>query len=291
MQHIDDLLVLEQTEGMAFVSDNLWGTPVTPSAFGGQLVALSLAAAFKTVPENYLARSLHAQFIDSVDKTKPAIFKVNDQAPGSRVTSRMVQCFQEQRLAMQTVCSFVARKPRTAQQADYRYQKGMPDVALPGSTSDCPFVLDPQGYPKAFPAMIWVTELDRDHATPAPPRQQMWLECPDKQQRSEQAKQCIVAMYSDVHFTRVIVRPYGIRIAPPPRHLRKIVSIDHHMWFHQEADPNNPILVDTWCSQLSSGRGVVQSEMFAHDRRLVATIMQEGRVEIDPSAQLPSPKL
>ncbi|KAJ1743684.1 hypothetical protein LPJ78_000918 [Coemansia sp. RSA 989] len=225
MQHIDDLLVLEQTEGMAFVSDNLWGTPVTPSAFGGQLVALSLAAAFKTVPENYLAR------------------------------------------------------------------KGMPDVALPGSTSDCPFVLDPQGYPKAFPAMIWVTELDRDHATPAPPRQQMWLECPDKQQRSEQAKQCIVAMYSDVHFTRVIVRPYGIRIAPPPRHLRKIVSIDHHMWFHQEADPNNPILVDTWCSQLSSGRGVVQSEMFAHDRRLVATIMQEGRVEIDPSAQLPSPKL
>ncbi|KAJ2626278.1 hypothetical protein H4R22_004871 [Coemansia sp. RSA 1290] len=77
MQHIDDLLVLEQTEGMAFVSDNLWGTPVTPSAFGGQLVALSLAAAFKTVPENYLAR-----FIDSVDKTKPAIFKVNDQAPG-----------------------------------------------------------------------------------------------------------------------------------------------------------------------------------------------------------------
>ncbi|KAJ2626279.1 hypothetical protein H4R22_004872 [Coemansia sp. RSA 1290] len=167
----------------------------------------------------------------------------------------------------------------------------MPDVALPGSTSDCPFVLDPQGYPKAFPAMIWVTELDRDHATPAPPRQQMWLECPDKQQRSEQAKQCIVAMYSDVHFTRVIVRPYGIRIAPPPRHLRKIVSIDHHMWFHQEADPNNPIFVDTWCSQLSSGRGVVQSEMFAHDRRLVATIMQEGRVEIDPSAQLPSPKL
>ncbi|KAJ2314458.1 hypothetical protein IWW54_000906 [Coemansia sp. RSA 2705] len=250
MLTIDEMLGLRQIDESTFASTHLWGGPVTPNAFGGQLVALSLAAAFKTVPSNYIAR----------------------------------------RLAMQTVCNFIAHKPDDYQ-AEFQYQKPMPDVALPGAGIDSPFLLDPQGYPNQIPVMIWVTELDRDHATPAPPRQRMWLECPSKQKRDRQFEQCVVALYSDVHLTRVIVRPFGIRVAQPPRHLRKILSIDHHVWFHQCVDPGRPMLVDTECAQLSAGRGIVRSEVYAHDRRLAATIMQEGRVEIDPSERLAAPKL
>ncbi|KAJ2801318.1 hypothetical protein H4R20_003720 [Coemansia guatemalensis] len=167
----------------------------------------------------------------------------------------------------------------------------MPDVAPPGQDANCPYFLDPQGYPNNFPAKIWVTELDSDLATPTPPRQHMWLECPDKRKRKQRAEQCIVASYSDVHFTRVILRPYGMRIAPASVGLRKLLSIDHHIWFHQAVDPCQLILADSWCSRLGSGRGIVQSELFAHDGRLVATAMQEGCVEIDVSTQLPRPKL
>ncbi|KAJ2349252.1 hypothetical protein GGF43_004437 [Coemansia sp. RSA 2618] len=190
---------------------------------------------------------------------------------------------------MQTVCTFLAQKAQDFQ-AEFKYQKEMPEAERPGSGSS-PFLLDPQGYPNNFPAKIWVTELDSDHARPAPAQQTMWLESPDKNERPTQTWQCVVALYSDVHFTRVIVRPFGIRMAPPPRYLRKIVSIDHHVWFHEAVDARRPILVSTACAQLSRGRGVVQSEMFAHDRRLVATVVQEGRVEIDPHAPLPKPKL
>ncbi|KAJ1833042.1 acyl-CoA thioesterase [Coemansia sp. RSA 2711] len=290
MLTIDEMLGLRQIDESTFASTHLWGGPVTPNAFGGQLVALSLAAAFKTVPSNYIARSLHTQFIDAVDKTKPATFTVQDYAPGTRLVWRTVTCVQDERLAMQTVCNFIAHKPDDYQ-AEFQYQKPMPDVALPGAGIDSPFLLDPQGYPNQIPVMIWVTELDRDHATPAPPRQRMWLECPSKQKRDRQFEQCVVALYSDVHLTRVIVRPFGIRVAQPPRHLRKILSIDHHVWFHQCVDPGRPMLVDTGCAQLSGGRGIVRSEVYAHDRRLAATIMQEGRVEIDPSERLAAPKL
>ncbi|KAJ2135687.1 hypothetical protein IW136_004182, partial [Coemansia sp. RSA 678] len=115
MLDIDKFLGLERVDEWTFSSSQLWGAPATANAFGGQLVALSLGAAFKTVPDNYIARSLHTQFMDCVDKTRMATFKVQDNAPGSRIVSRTVQCFQDERLAMQTVCSFIAQKAQDFQ--------------------------------------------------------------------------------------------------------------------------------------------------------------------------------
>ncbi|KAJ2611486.1 hypothetical protein H4S08_003131 [Coemansia sp. RSA 1365] len=290
MLSIDELLELTLTDTNTFTTERLWGPPTTPNAYGGQLVGLSLAAAFRTVNDNYIARSVHAQFLRSVDKLEPIVFKVQALNSGRRHTSRAVNGFQNNRLVMQTVCNLILQTP-PVHQTSYGYQKPMPAVAAPGQDTNCPYFLDPQGYPNNFPVKVWVTELDSDLVTPKPPRQRMWLECPNRHKRREQEEQCIVAAYSDVHFTRVILRPYGMRIAPASEGLRKLLSIDHHIWFHHAADLSQRILVDSWCSRLSAGRGIVQSEMFAHDGRFVATAMQEGCVEIDAATQLPRAKL
>ncbi|KAJ1727823.1 hypothetical protein LPJ61_004377 [Coemansia biformis] len=277
-------------DDQTYVSESLWGSPVSSIVFGGQLAGLSLAAAFKTVDSSYVARSMHIQFIKCVVKVAPVTFKVQDVASGSRFISRTVQAFQNSALVMQTVCNFIMEMPPDYQ-ADFQYQKAMPDEAAPGSSADCPYLLDPQGYPNGFPAKIWVTELDSDLTTPGPPRQRIWLESPDGQRRTAQLEQCVMAAYSDVHFIRVVVRPFGIRVIPPPAQLRKLVSIDHHVWFHQQADLGKRVFVDTWCSRLGSGRGFVQSEFFTHDGRLAATVVQEGRVDIKPEMPQPRPKL
>ncbi|KAJ2683919.1 hypothetical protein H4R19_006944, partial [Coemansia spiralis] len=276
MPTIDELLALEQVDEHTYMSNNLWGSPVATNVFGGQLAGLSLAAAFKTVDSSYVARSMHVQFIRCVARDAPVIFKVEVVTSGTRFISRTVQAFQKMALVMQTVCNFLVEQAPDYQ-ADYQYQRPMPSVAAPGANSDCPYLLDPQGFPNEFPAKIWVTEMDSDHTTPGPPRQRIWLESPDGQRRTAQLEQCVVAAYSDVHFIRVIVRPFGIRVVPPPASLRKLVSIDHHIWFHQRADLGKRVFVDTWCSRLGSGRGFVQSEFYAHDGRLAATVVQEGR--------------
>ncbi|KAJ2782802.1 hypothetical protein H4R18_002074 [Coemansia javaensis] len=290
MPTIDDLLALEQVDEHTFTVDRLWGSPISCIAFGGQLAGLSLVAAFKTVDSSYVARSMHVQFIKSVLKDAPATFKVQTVSAGARFISRTVLALQNGQLVMQAVCNFMVEMA-PGYQADYQYQRPMPEAAAPGSHPGCPYLLDPQGFPNAFPAKIWVTELDSDHVTPGPPRQRIWLESPDGVRRTAQMEQCMMAAYSDVHFLRVIVRPFGIRVMPPPERLRKLVSIDHHIWFHQRADLGKRVLVDTWCSRFGNGRGFVQSEFFSHDGRLVATVAQEGRVEIAPSVYPPLARL
>ncbi|KAI8325198.1 Thioesterase/thiol ester dehydrase-isomerase [Martensiomyces pterosporus] len=313
---IRDMLELEEVGGWMYASKMLWSPPAAPIVFGGQLVGLSLAAGFRTVDNDFIAHSLHTQFLRRVDKSSPVEFKVTELSSGCNFVSRTVDCFQNKKPVMHMICNFTKQDGKRNTQ--HEYQKQIPDIALPESevpgipsepAISAPssnvkdddedtlvegkghYVLDPQGYPYGFPAEIWVKELDKDLTKPAPPKQHMWLRCPSTTPRQIQFQQCILATYSDLHFTRVIVRPFGIRVAPWPKILKKIVSIDHHIWFHKLADPSDFILVDTWCSQFSSGRGIVQSEMYSEDGQYVASVVQEGRVEIDPAAVLPAPKL
>ncbi|KAJ1810594.1 hypothetical protein LPJ75_004201 [Coemansia sp. RSA 2598] len=259
---LDNLLELDQIESGVFVSRRLWGSPAAKNIFGGQLVGLGLAAAFRT-------------------------FRVQGLVSACKIVTRTVLGYQDGQPVMQMVCNFMQH--RVAESDEPGYQKPMPDVPFPGAQADCPFVLDPQGYPEGFPAKIWATSLDHDHETPGPPRQTLWIESPEASSRTAQNNQCILAMYSDVHFTRVIVRPFGIRIAPASKCLRRIVSADHHIWFHRAN--SDCLLFDTHCPQLHGGRGIVQSQVYCRDGHLVATVVQEGRVDIDRGARLPKPKL
>ncbi|KAJ1721735.1 hypothetical protein LPJ53_003771 [Coemansia erecta] len=291
MYTLDDLLDLTQKDDNVFSSRHLWGSPAAPNVFGGQLVGLGLAAAFRTVDDGYIARSLHAQFLKQVLGGGPPVeLQVASLSSTCKVVTRTVLCFQAGIPVMQMVCNFM--RNRVAGADEPGYQKSMPDVPIPGTSADCQFILDPQGYPGGFPVKIWARELESDCETPAPPRQQIWLENPEPRQRTAQAEQCILATYTDVHFTRVIVRPYGIRIAPAPASecLRGIVSIDHHIWFHRTGD-SGCVLVDTQCSQFHGGRGIVSSEVYGTDGTLVATAVQEGRVVLDKRHRLPEPKL
>ncbi|KAJ1816095.1 DNA repair protein rad14 [Coemansia sp. RSA 2599] len=284
---LDSLLELDQIGSGVFVSRRLWGSPAAKNIFGGQLVGLGLAAAFRTVDQQYISRSLHVQFLRQVVRGLQVEFRVQGLVSACKIVTRTVLGYQDGQPVMQMVCNFMQH--RVAESDEPGYQKPMPDVPFPGAQADCPFVLDPQGYPEGFPAKIWATSLDHDHETPGPPRQTLWIESPEASSRTAQNNQCILAMYSDVHFTRVIVRPFGIRIAPASKCLRRIVSADHHIWFHRAN--SDCLLFDTHCPQLHGGRGIVQSQVYCRDGHLVATVVQEGRVDIDRGARLPKPKL
>ncbi|KAJ1644924.1 hypothetical protein J3B02_002810 [Coemansia erecta] len=287
MVTLDDLLELDQIDTSVFVSRRLWGSPMAKQIFGGQLVGLGLAAAFRTVDQKYISRSMHVQFLKRVVRGSQVEFRVQGLVSACKIVTRTVLGYQNGHPVMQMVCNFMQH--RVAESDEPGYQRPMPDVPFPGTQPDCPFVLDPQGYPDGFPAKIWATSLDHDHETPGPPTQHLWIESPEACSRTLQTNQCILAMYSDVHFTRVILRPLGIRIAPASKCLRKIVSVDHHIWFHRAN--TDCLLFDTRCPQLYGGRGVVQSQVFSRDGQLVASVVQEGRVDIDSRAMLARPKL
>ncbi|KAJ2707159.1 acyl-CoA thioesterase [Coemansia sp. IMI 203386] len=291
MLTLDNLLELDQIDTNVFVSRTLWGSPAAKNIFGGQLVALGLAAAFRTVDQQYISRSLHAQFLKQVVRGSQVEFRVQGLVSACKIVTRTVLGYQNGYPVMQMVCNFMQHRVADVDEPGYQVRTSveMPNVPFPGTQPNCPFVLDPQGYPDGFPAKIWATSLDHDHETPGPPLQQLWIESPHKVCRTMQTNQCILAMYSDVHFTRVILRPFGIRIAPASKCLRKIVSVDHHIWFHQSND--DCLLFDSKCLQLHGGRGIVQSRVFSSAGKMVATVVQEGRVEVDSGARLPKPKL
>ncbi|ORX71937.1 Thioesterase/thiol ester dehydrase-isomerase [Linderina pennispora] len=300
---IDTLLELEEVGDGSFKSRQLWNPPHAPSVFGGQLMGQALAAAFHTTGADWIAHSLHTQFLRRVTVSAPVHFTVVTLGQGRNYCSRVITSHQNNKPVMHMICNFVTHGSNVA--SKHAYQKEMPgfvppEAGAPGTppvaggnpASENHYVLDPQGYPGGFPAEIWVKEVDEDIAVPAPAKQHLWLRCPDNRLRSQQTQQCILVTYSDLLFTRVTLRPFGVRVAPAPDTLRRLVSIGHHVWFHKPADPGDFLLYKTECPQLSHGRGIVVGEMFSRDGSFVASTAQEARVEVDPIVDLlPASKL
>ncbi|KAJ2458977.1 hypothetical protein GGI02_005940, partial [Coemansia sp. RSA 2322] len=174
---------------------------------------------------------------------------------------------------------------------NHEYQTRMPQVPTPDD-KDSGFNTGPPGYSHKFPVNVWVPEVGgATLAHSASAQQYAWLKCPTAQERSTQIHQCILATYSDVHMMRTIVGPFGFELIVSPKCVKRALSIDHHVWFHQHADCSEYVLASTRSLILNQGRGAVHCELFAADGRLVATAVQEARLDIDPLAKLSQPKL
>ena len=62
--------------------------------FGGQVIAQSLVAAYRTVPEARMCHSLHAYFIRPGDPKVPIIYQVDHSRDGGSFTTRRVVAVQ-----------------------------------------------------------------------------------------------------------------------------------------------------------------------------------------------------
>ncbi|MEM8661895.1 MAG: acyl-CoA thioesterase domain-containing protein, partial [Pseudomonadota bacterium] len=101
-------------------------SPKRPSRiFGGQVLAQSLNASLRTVPEDRVAHSMHGYFMRPGDPNKQIVYEVDPIRDGKSFTTRRVVAKQDGRAIFSTEVSFQVLEEGLS------HQSTMPDVPPP----------------------------------------------------------------------------------------------------------------------------------------------------------------
>ena len=98
------LLKLENQTDTQLIGENYpasWGR-----VFGGQVLAQSLNAAYRTVPKNRIAHSMHGYFILAGDINHPVVYEVDKIRDGKSFTTRRVVAYQKGKAIFNMSASF-----------------------------------------------------------------------------------------------------------------------------------------------------------------------------------------
>lgn len=272
------LLEIEQLEVDLFRGIGTGGE-TSRRIFGGHVIAQSLAAAYRTVPDR-LCHSLHAYFLRPGDPSIPVIYEVDRARDGGSFTTRRVVAIQHGKQIFHMSASF------QVQEDSWDYQHQMPDVPGPEGLLNREELRDrwadqiPEPMRKDFlrPRPIEIREVEpRDLIDPAPQSDvnHLWFRMKAAAEASPQMQHILLAYASDMNLLGSSLRPHGLTWFTGEV---MTASLDHSMWFH------GPLSFDDWhlysmdAPFTGGARGFNRGKIFTRDGRLVACTAQEGLV-------------
>ncbi|KAI8376132.1 HotDog domain-containing protein [Radiomyces spectabilis] len=282
-----------------YMSKELWLPLGARGAFGGQIVAQALRAAFNTVPEEYHIHSLHSYFILPGNVEIPVIYHVQRLRDGRSFVTRSVTATQKGRAIF--ICSFSFAKQDDS--ISLNHQTIMPEVADPETLpSDTERLQQYLANNELSPKMREYIQKRIEESSPVDYRdldvaRQEDVFLSDKLAASEVSRRwfktrgqlgddarlhaCIIAYASDSGFIGTAARANGV----PQRQIGMMASLDHSMWFHAPARADKWLLYDIRSPRTNSGRGVVLGSIYSRDGTLIATTAQEGIVRLSKKEQ------
>ncbi|GFE79319.1 acyl-CoA thioesterase II [Steroidobacter agaridevorans] len=247
--------------------------------FGGQVLGQALAAAYATI-EGREAHSLHAYFLRAGDPDHPIVYEVDRSRDGRGFSSRRVVAIQHGEQIFHMSASFQIPEAAIDRQAD------MPEVPAPESVPDLATAvaeakLKAPDRPSPFrihehPFEFRPAELPDPLAdVPREPRVKVWIRLVERVPDDPILHRCLLAYTSD--YFLLGAASMDARMSSEREQLQ-MASIDHAMWFHRPARPDEWLLYVLDSPTASGARGFARGSLFTRDGRLVASTAQEGLV-------------
>lgn len=279
---VDLLDVRPGAETDTFVAGNY--PHLSPRIFGGQVLAQSLVAAGRTVPEGRTAHSLHAYFLRPGDLAQPIDFSVDRLRDGRSFSARRVQALQSGETILSMIASFEV--PGDGPE----HCDPMPEVPAADSL---PSLADTWGAVDHHLARFWAYEqpLDIRYVSPSifvqpqdPPGRhvQAWWRIADALGDDPLLHAAAAVYASDYAILEPVLRGHGRAWIDTGF---RMASIDHAMWFHRPLRSDDWVLLEAESPSAASSRGLCTGRMFSADGRLVVSIAQEGLFRQKPPAQ------
>lgn len=249
--------------------------------FGGQVLAQSLVAAERTMPEGRGPHSMHGYFLRPGDDTRSITFAVDRIHDGRSFSTRRTQAFQEGVPIFSMISSFQDENPGVA------HQVPMPEgIPGPDEVAD-----DPERTRLLRAGMVLLGDmLDVRHVegsiiiTPDPEqrlRQHVWMKTRTPLPDDPALHRAVLLYMSDMTIQEPTLRRHGLAWRMPGM---KGASLDHAMWWHRPARADEWILYVQESASASGGRGLSQGRMYTRDGILVASVAQETMVRVpDPA--------
>ncbi len=228
--------------------------------YGGQVVAQSLWAAFKTVEPEFFVHSLHSYFIRPGAIDEPIRFEVNRLRDGRSFCTRSVAAIQSSGTIFNMACSF-----QKFEEAAEIQRERMPIAPDPDEL-----------HPTDGRGWGWIMETRQMRSYPGAGQSMGWVRITDELDDDPRLHACGLAFTSDT-FQFTAARSLHPLHVPQVDHHQTFVgaSLDHALWFHRPTRADEWHLYDWDCRSLIGARGMTVGNAFAPDGTHLASIAQE----------------
>ena len=246
--------------------------------YGGQVLAQSILAAARTLPEQRVVHSMHGYFLRPGDAMHGVTLSVDRIHDGRSFSTRRTQAFQAGVPIFSMIASFQDEDPGLEHQEAMPVDVPAPDEAPPLSEAILTHPLarrmlaDQPVELRHIPSPIYL-EVEGQHV----PAQAVWMRVRDRLPDEAAIHRAAFAYLSDMTIQETILRAHGIAWATPGL---KVASLDHAMWWHRFGRADEWVLYTQTSPNSRGGRGLATGRMFSEDGRLLASVAQEIMVRV-----------
>ena len=252
--------------------------------FGGQVMAQTLVAAYKTVDVQHFAHSFHSYFLRPGDMKKPITFIVDRIRDGRSFTTRTVKALQEGEAIFNCSISFQKREKGLEHQID------MPDVPEP-ETLKSELEMRAEALKelnmdiKDMPMFIRQKEIEmrpveeQSYFNPKrmPPYKNTWIRAEGTMPDDQISQQAFLLYISDMGLLGAANNSVGVNFLT--KNFQN-ASLDHAMWFHRKVELEGWFLYTMESPITRNARGFSRGSIFSRDGKLIASCTQEGLIRL-----------
>ena len=245
-------------------------------AFGGQVMAQAMEAAYHTVPEDRVCHSAHAYFLRPGQTSAPILYHVDEPRDGRSFSARHVEARQHGKTLFVMTLSF--KVPEAGLEHQWPPTPGVPEPDA------CPPLSEVLGSRSMVHASAWEDEwgaMDVRYAGDARKTDytshaamQVWLRTRTPLPDSPRLHQELLAYASDLTLLGVATVGHPFEFLSVDM---QIATIDHAMWFHRAIRIDQWILYDQFSPSASNAMGYSRGRLYA-DGVLGVSTAQEGLI-------------
>ena len=247
--------------------------------YGGQVLAQSIVAASRTIPEERIVHSMHGYFLRPGDSAKGITFAVDRIHDGRSFSTRRTQAFQEGVPIFSMIASFQDEDP------GLEHHTPMPEgLPAPDDLPDVESHLE--GLHPMSKRLFTDRPVDLRHI-PSPiytsvegervPSQAVWMRVRRQIPDTPAIHRAALAYLSDLTIQESILRAHGVSWATPGL---KVASLDHAMWWHRFGRVDEWMLYVQESPSARGGRGLATGRIYTAHGTLLASVAQEIMVRV-----------
>ncbi|WP_072806475.1 acyl-CoA thioesterase [Rhodococcoides yunnanense] len=255
---------------------------VIPSgrAYGGEVVAQAVVATMNSVADDRSIHSFHGYFLRPGDVHTETVWTVDRVRDGRGFSARAVTGSQNGKSIFQGQASFHVEASGVA------HHEPMP-VDLP-EPEDLPTVAEVLGDADVRDARYWANERNFDiRHSPSPVyvtadgertrRQVVWLKAYDRLPDDPNIHRATLAYLCDYTLLEPVLRNNGVAWSDDGL---MTASLDHAMWWHNNGRVDDWIALVQDSPAASGGLGLATGRIYSRDGLLLASVAQEGLVDL-----------
>ncbi|MEU4015894.1 acyl-CoA thioesterase II [Microbacterium sp. NPDC028030] len=247
--------------------------------YGGQVLAQTLLAAERTLPEDRAVHSMHGYFLRPGDASHGITIAVDRIHDGRSFSTRRTQAYQNGVPIFSMIASFQDGDPGV------EHAEPMPQ-GIPDPEELAPDEERVRGLAEATTRMLAERAADIRHVgsplygpstDERVARQAVWMRLRAPLPDDQRLHRAALAYLSDMTIQESILRAHGVHWALPGL---KVASLDHAMWWHRPARVDDWLLYVQESPNARGGRGLATGRIYARDGALVASVAQEIMIRV-----------